>query len=231
MNESEKIIQITNVSRCYQMGTTEVCALKNISLDVYKGEYVSIMGPSGSGKSTLMNIIGCLDKPTEGDYLLNGIPVTKLDDDQLSEVRNRSIGFVFQTFNLLAADTALHNVELPMLYSDVKPHLRFQTARNALETVNLSHRLNHRPSEMSGGERQRVAIARALVTNPPLILADEPTGNLDSKTGNDIMEIFGNLSENGKTLILVTHDHQVASHAHRLIHIIDGLIVSDEKAS
>lgn len=231
VNEQENIIQMQNIARCYKMGTVEVYALKNISLDIRKGEYTSIMGPSGSGKSTLMNIIGCLDKPTLGNYLLNGIPVSELNDDQLAQVRNQSIGFVFQTFNLLTSETALQNVELPMIYAGIKPGIRSETARKALEDVNLSHRMNHRPSEMSGGERQRVAIARALVNNPSIILADEPTGNLDSKTGVEIMNIFKKLSLNGKTIILVTHDPQVALHAHRIIHIKDGLIESDEKVA
>lgn len=231
VNEQENIIQMQNIARCYKMGTVKVYALKNISLDIRKGEYTSIMGPSGSGKSTLMNIIGCLDKPTLGNYLLNGIPVSELNDDQLAQVRNQSIGFVFQTFNLLTSETALQNVELPMIYAGIKPGIRSETARKALEDVNLSHRMNHRPSEMSGGERQRVAIARALVNNPSIILADEPTGNLDSKTGVEIMNIFKKLSLNGKTIILVTHDPQVALHAHRIIHIKDGLIESDEKVA
>jgi putative ABC transport system ATP-binding protein len=188
------------------------------------------MGPSGSGKSTLMNIIGCLDKPTRGQYILNGIPVSELNDDQLAEIRNKSIGFVFQTFNLLISETALQNVELPMIYAGIKPGNRTEIARKALDAVRLSHRMNHRPSEMSGGERQRVAIARALVNNPSLILADEPTGNLDSKTGAEIMNIFNELSLNGKTIVLVTHDRQVALHAQRIVHIKDGLIEGDERS-
>lgn len=229
VNEKKNIIEIQNVVRCYKMGTVEVYALKHISLCINKGEYTSIMGPSGSGKSTLMNIIGCLDKPTQGEYLFNGIPVIELDDDQLAEVRNKSIGFVFQTFNLLPSETALQNVELPMIYAGIKPGIRSEIARKVLEAVNLSYRMYHRPSEMSGGERQRVAIARALVNDPPVILADEPTGNLDSKTGAEIMNIFKELSIKGKTIILVTHDTQVALHAQRIIHIKDGLIESDEK--
>jgi len=220
-----------NVVRCYKMGTVEVYALKHISLCINEGEYTSIMGPSGSGKSTLMNIIGCLDKPTRGEYLFNGIPVAELNDDQLAEVRNQSIGFVFQTFNLLTTETALQNVELPMIYAGIKPDLRSEIARKALEDVKLSHRMYHRPSEMSGGERQRVAIARALVNDPPIILADEPTGNLDSKTGAEIMSIFKELSLKGKTIILVTHDPQVALYAQRIIHIKDGLIENDEKVA
>lgn len=227
----KKIIQMQNVVRCYKMGTVEVYALKHISLCINEGEYTSIMGPSGSGKSTLMNIIGCLDKPTRGEYLFNGIPVAELNDDQLAEVRNQSIGFVFQTFNLLTTETALQNVELPMIYAGIKPDLRSEIARKALEDVKLSHRMYHRPSEMSGGERQRVAIARALVNDPPIILADEPTGNLDSKTGEEIMSIFKELSLKGKTIILVTHDPQVALYAQRIIHIKDGLIENDEKVA
>jgi putative ABC transport system ATP-binding protein len=227
----KKIIQMQNVVRCYKMGTVEVYALKHISLCINEGEYTSIMGPSGSGKSTLMNIIGCLDKPTRGEYLFNGIPVAELNDDQLAEVRNQSIGFVFQTFNLLTTETALQNVELPMIYAGIKPDLRSEIARKALEDVKLSHRMYHRPSEMSGGERQRVAIARALVNDPPIILADEPTGNLDSKTGAEIMSIFKELSLKGKTIILVTHDPQVALYAQRIIHIKDGLIENDEKVA
>lgn len=229
VNEKKNIIEMQNVVRCYKMGPVEVYALKHITLCINKGEYTSIMGPSGSGKSTLMNIIGCLDKPTQGEYLFNGIPVIELNDDQLAEVRNKSIGFVFQTFNLLTSETALQNVELPMIYAGIKPGIRSEIARKALEAVSLSHRMNHRPSEMSGGERQRVAIARALVNDPPVILADEPTGNLDSKTGAEIMNIFKELSIKGKTIILVTHDTQVAMHAQRIIHIKDGLIESDEK--
>ncbi|NLL14811.1 MAG: ABC transporter ATP-binding protein [Fibrobacter sp.] len=225
------MIQMQNVVRCYKMGTVEVYALKHISLCINEGEYTSIMGPSGSGKSTLMNIIGCLDKPTRGEYLFNGIPVAELNDDQLAEVRNQSIGFVFQTFNLLTTETALQNVELPMIYAGIKPDLRSEIARKALEDVKLSHRMYHRPSEMSGGERQRVAIARALVNDPPIILADEPTGNLDSKTGAEIMSIFKELSLKGKTIILVTHDPQVALYAQRIIHIKDGLIENDEKVA
>ncbi len=228
MKTNENIIELQNVVRCYKMGTVEVYALKQISLCVKKGEYTSIMGPSGSGKSTLMNIIGCLDKPTQGKYLFNGISVTELNDDQLAEVRNKSIGFVFQTFNLLTSETALQNVELPMIYAGIKPGIRFEKAKKALEAVNLSHRINHRPSEMSGGERQRVAIARALVNDPSIILADEPTGNLDSKAGEDIMNIFKELSIKGKTIILVTHDTKVALHSQRIVHIKDGLIESDE---
>lgn len=226
---SNSLIHLQDINKFYQMGDIKVTALKNVTFSILKGEYVAIMGPSGSGKSTLMNIIGCLDKPSDGKYLLNGISVSDMNDDQLAEIRNKSIGFVFQTFNLLYSDTALQNVELPMLYAGISPTRRNEIARKALSSVNLSHRVNHRPSEMSGGERQRVAIARALVNDPPIILADEPTGNLDSKTGLEIMNIFQILSESGKTLILVTHDINVGKHANRLIHIKDGSIESDEK--
>jgi len=229
MSSDKSIIELHNITKLYRMGSVDVPALMDISFVINKGEYVSIMGPSGSGKSTLMNIIGCLDKPTEGRYILDGIPVSEMNEDQLAEVRSRSIGFVFQTFNLLPNDTALLNVELPMLYAGVKASIRNQKAAAALKSVNLSHRFMHRPSEMSGGERQRVAIARAIVNNPPIILADEPTGNLDSKTGREIMSIFQNLHNGGKTIILVTHDLNVGTHAQRLIRIKDGMIESDNE--
>lgn len=229
MKNEKTIIELQNVTKHYKMGQMDIPALENISFTIFNGEYVSVMGPSGSGKSTLMNIIGCLDKPTEGRYFLNGIPVSDMNEDQLAEVRNKSIGFVFQTFNLLSNDTALLNVELPMLYAGVSATRRNEIAICALKSVNLINRSTHRPSEMSGGERQRVAIARALVNNPPIILADEPTGNLDSKTGIEIMKIFQNLHQNGKTIILVTHDLSVGLHADRLIRIKDGMIESDEE--
>lgn len=231
MNEESKIIQLQHITRRYKMGNIEVSALNNISLCIKKGEYVSIMGPSGSGKSTLMNIIGCLDKPTEGVYYLNGSQVSEFNEDQLAQVRNRSIGFIFQTFNLLHTQTALNNVQLPMIYAGIGSALRSQIAKKTLADVKLSHRMYHRPSEMSGGERQRVAIARALVNNAPIIVADEPTGNLDSKTGNEILNIFQNLSENGKTIIMVTHDPEVGMHAERIIHIKDGIIERDKKVN
>lgn len=211
------------------MGSTEVIALNNISLEIKHGDYVSIMGPSGSGKSTLMNIIGCLDTPSKGDYLLNEKNISKMDDEQLAWIRNRSIGFIFQTFNLLSTDSALHNVELPMLYAGVNSSKRKNIALDALNSVGLKHRVSHKPNEMSGGERQRVAIARALVNDPPIILADEPTGNLDSKTGHEIMEIFQRLFVSGKTIILVTHDPGVARHAKWILHIMDGRIIKDER--
>ncbi|MDR2728669.1 MAG: ABC transporter ATP-binding protein [Chitinispirillales bacterium] len=223
------LIELTHVNKLYRMGQTEVAAARDISLYIDEGEYVSIMGPSGSGKSTLMNIIGCLDLPTSGAYSLNGTSVFGMSEDELAVIRNRSIGFVFQTFNLLASETAVNNVELPMLYAGVPPQERHKTAMNALEAVKLSHRSFHKPNEMSGGERQRVAIARSLVNDPPIILADEPTGNLDSATGVEILKIFSDLHLKGKTIILVTHDKSVADHAKRVITIRDGGIESDKE--
>ena len=222
------LIELENISKRYTMDDVEVTALHGVSFSIERGEYVAIMGPSGSGKSTLMNILGCLDTPSTGEYRLDGSSVSNLDEDRLAQVRNRSIGFVFQMFNLLSSDTALHNVELPMLYAGMKPAERRAKATAALSAVRLSHRVHHRPAEMSGGERQRVAIARALVNDPPIILADEPTGNLDTKTGVEIMAIFEKLHNNGKTLILVTHDRNIAEHAHRILHILDGGVVNDE---
>ncbi len=223
------IIELEHIVKTYRMDEVTVKVLDGLSLSIDRGEYCSIMGPSGSGKSTLMNIIGCLDSPTEGTYLLEAVPVSSRSDDELAAIRNRSIGFVFQTFNLLSTDSALHNVELPMLYAGVPPNDREETARRALESVGLGHRVRHRPAEMSGGERQRTAIARALVNDPPIILADEPTGNLDTKTGGEIMRIFGGLAAGGKTIVLVTHDPQVAAHARRIIHLRDGRIEREEK--
>ena len=213
------------------MGTEIIHALLEVSLEIRAGEYVAIMGPSGSGKSTLMNVIGCLDSPTSGTYELNGLNVGEMDDNDLAEVRNREIGFVFQTFNLLPRANALHNVELPLIYGGFDRAERRQSAQHALEQVGLADRMHHKPNEMSGGQRQRVAIARALVTRPSIILADEPTGNLDSKTGDEIMVLFNALHARGNTLILVTHEETVARHAHRIVRIHDGQIAGDELVS
>ncbi len=216
------MIELDNIKKRYLMGGSMVEALKGVSMKIEKGEFVSIMGPSGSGKSTLMNIIGCLDRPSEGAYTLNGTRVEKMSEDELAAVRNKNIGFVFQTFNLLSRHTAMENVELPLLYAGVTNTA--VTAKKALEEVGLSARVNHRPNELSGGERQRVAIARAIVTKPTIILGDEPTGNLDSKTGAEIMEIFAELSKKGTTMVIVTHDREIADHSQRIVTIRDGLI-------
>jgi putative ABC transport system ATP-binding protein len=210
------------------MGGEIVHALRSVSLEIGRGEYVAIMGPSGSGKSTLMNLVGCLDTPTEGSYELNGAYVSNMNDNHLAEIRNREIGFVFQTFNLLARANALRNVELPLIYAGVAAHERRQIALEALRQVGLADRIHHKPNELSGGQRQRVAVARALVNNPAILLADEPTGNLDSKTGNEIMALFEELSRKGNTIILVTHEEDIARHARRIIRLHDGLIASDE---
>jgi putative ABC transport system ATP-binding protein len=222
------MIKMENLSKTYKMDGVTVDALKGVSLSIAAGEYVSIMGPSGSGKSTLMNMVGCLDTPTTGTYLLDQQLVSDMDDDQLAAVRNKKIGFVFQTFNLLPRSSALQNVELPMQYAGVDSTVRRARAVASLESVGLSHRIHHKPTEMSGGERQRVSIARALVNNPAILLADEPTGNLDSKTGVEIMALFDRLHQEGKTVILVTHDQKVGEHARRMVRILDGEIVADE---
>jgi putative ABC transport system ATP-binding protein len=223
------VIFTEGLTKTYQMGAEQVYALRGVDLQIQRGEYVAIMGPSGSGKSTLMNLIGCLDSPTAGRYWLAGRLVSSLDDDDLAHIRNKEIGFVFQTFNLLARATSLHNVELPMIYNGTPAEERAARAKEALRMVELGDRMMHKPNELSGGQRQRVAIARALVNKPSILLADEPTGNLDSKTGAEIMALFERLHEQGNTIILVTHELDVAAHAHRIIHIRDGRIHSDER--
>lgn len=225
---SNPIIDIRNISKVYKMGSQLVHALRDVSISIEKNEYVALMGPSGSGKSTMMNILGCLDTPSTGTYYFNGTNVRELDDNELAEIRNREIGFVFQTFNLLPRATALQNIELPLVYSGVRKYERLDRAEEALRSVGLEERMEHKPNELSGGQRQRVAIARALVTSPSIILADEPTGNLDTKTGNDIMMLFEKLWLSGNTIILVTHEEEIALHAKRIIRLRDGLVESDK---
>lgn len=222
------IITIEHIAKIYQVGMEEVHALRDVSLTIDKNEYVAIMGPSGSGKSTLMNILGCLDTPTKGLYTFTGSNVSDMNDNELAAIRNREIGFVFQTFNLLPRSNALHNVELPLIYAGIAKEERRERAKQALEKVGLENRMDHRPNELSGGQRQRVAVARALVTEPSIILADEPTGNLDTKTGEDIMALFENLYSQGNTIILVTHEEYIAEHANRIIRLRDGLVEKDE---
>ena len=224
------LIEIQNIIKNYQVGTEIVQALRGVNVNIDSGEYVAIMGPSGSGKSTLMNILGCLDTPSDGVYVLNKSNISELNDNQLAEIRNREIGFVFQTFNLLPRATALHNVELPLIYKGIPASQRKEKAEYTLERVGLKDRMNHRPNELSGGQRQRVAIARALVNDPSIILADEPTGNLDTRTGDEIMEIFEAIHDEGNTIIMVTHEEYIAEHSDRIIRLRDGIIERDEAA-
>jgi len=221
------IIHLENIQKSYFMGRNELQVLKGISLDIFKNEYVALMGPSGSGKSTLMNIIGCLDTPTAGNYILNNHDVSKMADNDLAEIRNKEIGFVFQQFNLLPRLTALENVALPLVYAGMSKRLRNEKAKHVLGMVNLADRMHHKPNELSGGQSQRVAIARALVNDPSIILADEPTGNLDSKTSHEIMDIFGKIQSEGNTVVLVTHEEDIANHAYRVVRLRDGMIESD----
>jgi len=223
------IIKLEDIRKSYFMGKQELKVLKGVSIDIMKNEYVALMGPSGSGKSTLMNIVGCLDSPTAGHYILNGLDVSKMPDDDLADVRNKEIGFVFQQFNLLPRLSALENVALPLVYAGMTKKIRLERAMEVLDKVNLTDRSHHKPNELSGGQCQRVAIARALVNNPSLILADEPTGNLDTKTSYEIMEIFGKIHEGGNTVVLVTHEEDIANHAHRVIRLRDGLVETDKR--
>jgi putative ABC transport system ATP-binding protein len=223
----EPLITIKDIGRKYVIGTEIIHAIKSVSLTINKGEFVALMGPSGSGKSTLMNILGCLDTPTKGDYILNGINVSQMTENQLAEVRNSEIGFVFQTFNLLPRNSALDNVALPLVYAGVSKEQRQERARKTLENVGLGHRVDHRPNELSGGQRQRVAVARALINDPSIILADEPTGNLDTKTSIEIMGLIEDIHDKGNTIILVTHEEDIAQHAHRIVRMRDGLVEND----
>ena len=222
------VIRTFDLWKTYVMGDQVINAVSGVDIEIHRGEYVAIMGPSGSGKSTLMNLIGCLDSPTKGEYYINGRLVSTMVDDELARIRNKEIGFVFQTFNLLPRASSLHNVELPLIYNGTPPAQRLEKAKAALAQVDLKDRMNHKPNELSGGQRQRVAVARALVNNPSILLADEPTGNLDTATGNEIMALFQRLHDEGNTIILVTHEHDIALHAHRVIHIRDGKIERDE---
>jgi putative ABC transport system ATP-binding protein len=223
------VIRTYNLWKTYIMGDQEIHAVSGVDIEIKRGEYVAIMGPSGSGKSTLMNLIGCLDTPTSGQYYINGNLVSEMSDDELARIRNKEIGFVFQTFNLLPRATSLHNVELPLIYSGLPSDKRLEMAKAAMKAVDLEQRMYHKPNELSGGQRQRVAVARALVNNPSILLADEPTGNLDTATGNEIMALFERLFQQGNTIILVTHEHDIALHAHRIIYIRDGKIEKDER--
>jgi putative ABC transport system ATP-binding protein len=229
MEPERPIIEARDLQKHYELGAETVRALRGVDLQIHRNEYVAIMGPSGSGKSTLMNLIGCLDTPTGGEYILNGQKVAGMHDNDLARIRNREIGFVFQTFNLLPRSTALDNVELPLVYAGIGKAERLRRATEALEAVELANRMDHRPSELSGGQRQRVAIARALVTQPSIILADEPTGNLDSRTSDEIMALFARLHGEGQTIIMVTHEHDIAAHAERVVTLRDGRIASDER--
>jgi len=223
----QPIIELSNIKKQYKIGTEEIHALSGVSLNIYKNEYVALMGPSGSGKSTLMNMLGCLDSPTSGEYILNNLAVAKMTDNELAEVRNKQIGFVFQTFNLLPRSSTLENVMLPLIYAGIEKSKRIEMAKNVLEQVGLGNRMTHKPNELSGGQRQRVAIARALVNNPAIILADEPTGNLDSKTSVEIMGLLEDIHKKGNTIILVTHEEDIAMHAHRIVRLKDGIVESD----
>ena len=228
-HDASALISMRNIWKTYEMGTEQVHALHGVSFDVPKGEYIAITGPSGSGKSTLMNLIGCLDTPSKGEYWLNAKNVSEMDDDELARIRNQEVGFVFQTFNLLARATALHNVELPLIYGGIGSSQRHEMAKEALRAVDLADRVTHRPNELSGGQRQRVAIARALVNHPSILLADEPTGNLDSRNGEAVMELLSDLHREGATICMVTHDPRFAKHAQREVHLFDGKVVAEEE--